>query len=67
MMRRSHEDVIFDAPILKLPKASQLLHHCEFNSVERAIYEIVRQRFAKRINMWAKKGELERSYGNALV
>ncbi|KAJ4301538.1 hypothetical protein N0V90_003631 [Kalmusia sp. IMI 367209] len=67
MIRRDHSDILFDAPILKLPEASQMTHWCEFNSVERSIYEIVRQRFAKRINFSSNKGELEKSYSNALV
>jgi hypothetical protein len=67
MIRRTHGDTMFGAPILKLPQADQQTHWCTFNAVERAIYEIVRQRFAKHINMLAKKGTLEKSYSNALV
>ncbi|KAF2682087.1 hypothetical protein K458DRAFT_370647 [Lentithecium fluviatile CBS 122367] len=67
MIRRTHGDILFGAPILKLPRADQMTYWCEFNPVERSIYDIVRQRFAKHINMWAKKGELEKSYSNALV
>lgn len=51
MIRRDHSDIMMNAPILKLPRASQMTHWCTFNSVERSIYEVVRQRFAKRINM----------------
>ncbi|KAF2032710.1 hypothetical protein EK21DRAFT_98852 [Setomelanomma holmii] len=67
MIRRTHADKMFNAPILKLPMAGQSTFFTEFNSVERCIYDIVRQRFAKNINMWQKKGELEKSYSNALV
>ncbi|KAF1939035.1 hypothetical protein EJ02DRAFT_353105 [Clathrospora elynae] len=67
MIRRTHADYMFGAPILKLPQADQTTYWCEFNSVERCIYNIVRSRFAKRINVWAQKGELDKSYGNALV
>ena len=67
MIRRTHSDMLFGAPILKLPKADQITHWCEFNPIERNIYDIVRQRFAKSINMWSKRGELEKSYSNALV
>lgn len=67
MMRRTHEDRIFNAPILKLPQADQGTFWCDFNSVERRIYEVVRKRFAKCINVLQAKGELERSYSNALV
>ncbi|KAF1839467.1 hypothetical protein BDW02DRAFT_635750 [Decorospora gaudefroyi] len=67
MIRRTHADEMFGAPILKLPQADQGTYWCEFNSVERCIYDIVRIRFAKNINMWARKGDLEKSYSNALV
>ena len=67
MIRRTHADRMFNAPILKLPQAAHGTFWCDFNSVERCIYDIVRQRFAKNINMWQKKGELEKSYSNALV
>jgi SNF2 family DNA or RNA helicase len=67
MIRRTHADKMFGAPILKLPQADQTTYWCEFNSVERAIYDIVRVRFAKCINMWAQNGILDKSYSNALV
>lgn len=67
MIRRTHADRMFNAPILKLPQANQTTYWCEFNGVERCIYNIVHQRFAARINMWAKKGTLERAYSNVLV
>ncbi|KAF2829455.1 hypothetical protein CC86DRAFT_287097 [Ophiobolus disseminans] len=67
MIRRTHADRMFNAPILKLPQADQATFWCEFNPVERCIYEIVHQRFAKNINLWQKKGVLEKSYGNVLV
>ncbi|KAL1798718.1 hypothetical protein ACET3X_002755 [Alternaria dauci] len=67
MIRRTHADEMFGAPILKLPQADQTTYWCEFNSVERSIYDIVRTRFAKCINMWSQNGTLDKSYNNALV
>ncbi|KAH6613977.1 SNF2 family N-terminal domain-containing protein [Boeremia exigua] len=67
MIRRTHADRMFNAPILKLPQANQMTHWCEFNSVERSIYNIVHHRFATNINMMSKKGTLSRSYSNVLV
>ena len=67
MIRRDHSDMMMGIPILKLPRASQMTYWCDFNSVERSIYEIVRQRFAKRINLSSQKGELDKQYNNALV
>lgn len=49
MMRRTHEDKMFGAPILKLPQADQGTHWCEFNRVERCIYDIVHARFNARV------------------
>lgn len=67
MIRRTHGDRLFHAPILKLPQAAQGTFWCEFNPIERVIYEIVRQRFSERINQWRSNGELEKGYSNALV
>ena len=67
MIRRTHADEMFGAPILKLPQADQTTYWCKFNVVERTVYDIVRQRFVERIKMWAKEGILERSYSNAMV
>ncbi|KAF2855647.1 hypothetical protein T440DRAFT_159458 [Plenodomus tracheiphilus IPT5] len=67
MLRRTHEDEMFGTRILKLPQADQDTYWCEFNPVERCIYDIVQARFTKRINMWSQQGELENSYSNALV
>ncbi|KAI8942436.1 hypothetical protein NX059_000506 [Plenodomus lindquistii] len=67
MLRRTHADEMFGAPILKLPQADQDTYWCEFNPVERCIYDIVQARFAKRINVLSQRNELEKSYSNALV
>jgi hypothetical protein len=67
MIRRTHADRMFNAPILKLPQADQATYWCEFNPVERTIYDIVKERFTKTINMWQANGTLEKSYSNALV
>ncbi|KAI2479565.1 HepA Superfamily II DNA-RNA helicase [Pyrenophora tritici-repentis] len=67
MIRRTHADEMFGAPILTLPQADQTTYWCEFNSIERTVYEIVRQRFAQRISSWVKDGTMERSYSHAMV
>lgn len=67
MLRRTHADEMFGAPILKLPQADQDTHWCEFNPVERCIYDIVHARFTARLNMWSQSGSLEKSYSNAMV
>lgn len=58
---------MFGAPILKLPKADQQTHWCEFNPIERIIYDIVQKRFVERINTMSRNGNLDRSYSNVLV
>lgn len=67
MLRRTHEDEIFGARILKLPQANQSTYWCEFNSVERCIYDIVHQRFIERIKRSMSEKTLNKSYSNLLV
>ena len=50
MIRRGHSDLLFGAKILSLPKCSEQTIVVEFNETERAVYEIVRDRFIRRIN-----------------
>ncbi|KAF2273008.1 uncharacterized protein EI97DRAFT_425181 [Westerdykella ornata] len=67
MIRRTHQDVMFGAPILKLPKAEQATHWCDFNIVERKIYDIVKTRFSEKLNGLVKSGDFNKSYSNAMV
>ncbi|KAF2121509.1 SNF2 family N-terminal domain-containing protein [Lophiotrema nucula] len=67
MIRRTHADMMFGAPILKLPRADQTIYWCNFNEVERNIYKIVESRFIDKLNQWARSNELEKSYSNAFV
>lgn len=67
MIRRTHGDEMFGAPILKLPQAAQGTWYCDFNAIERSVYDIVRQRFAERISAMAKKEGPNKGYANALV
>lgn len=67
MIRRSLKDQLFGAPIVKLPKIFQNTHVIEFNVVERAIYDAVRNRYIKQINNRSQAGTLEKSYRNVLT
>ncbi|KAK8249972.1 SNF2 family N-terminal domain-containing protein [Phyllosticta capitalensis] len=67
MIRRTHKDSLFGAPILKLPKTDESLLECEFNDTERAIYDIVRKRMIARINSFSRDNALQRNYSNILV
>lgn len=67
MIRRTHKDTMFGAPILKLPKASERIHWVKFNNLERGIYEIVHRRMVARVNSFVQENSLERNYRNVLV
>jgi hypothetical protein len=64
MNRRTHDDKLFDTKLLTLPAPKQDIHWVEFNSVERAVYDIVKARFVTRINGMARSGlkELDKQY-----
>ena len=67
MIRRTYQNQIFGAPILKLPKITQKTCTIEFNSVERRIYEAVKNRYIQHINSRSRAGTLEKSYRNVLT
>jgi SNF2 family DNA or RNA helicase len=62
MCRRTHRDQLFDARLLVLPTPSQEKEWIDFNPVERAVYDIVKARFIKRINGMSSDGELDKKY-----
>lgn len=64
MIRRTHLDRMFGAPLLKLPKPTETTHWVQFNDLERQVYEIVHRRMVENINAIAKKGELAQNYSN---
>ncbi|KAK5274505.1 hypothetical protein LTR99_004787 [Exophiala xenobiotica] len=66
MLRRTHVDSLFNAPIVKLPGISHTTHLVEFNSVERAIYNLVKRRYIHQINSYSASGELTANYRNVL-
>lgn len=55
---------MFNAKLLSLPTPHQDIQWVTFNSVERAVYDIVKARFVAKINCMAKAGpgELDRQY-----
>lgn len=64
LLRRTHADTLFNAKLLTLPTPRQDIQWVTFNSVERAVYDIVKARFVARINCMAKSGlgELDKQY-----
>jgi SNF2 family DNA or RNA helicase len=67
MIRRTHADQLMGAPIVSLPKASERIYWCQFNDLERAIYEMVRARMIQRINRLSRSRQLENNYSNILT
>lgn len=68
MLRRTHADTIFNAPIVKLPGISHRTHSVEFNDVERAIYNTVKRRFLQDINRMSRAaGGLNGGYSSILA
>ena len=67
LIRRTHADRLFGAPLINLPKNNQSTIVLEFNEVERGIYEIVRHRFIKKINEFKERRVLKKSYSHVLT
>ncbi|KIX92928.1 uncharacterized protein Z520_11404 [Fonsecaea multimorphosa CBS 102226] len=66
MLRRTHVDTLFNAPIVKLPGITHNTVEVEFNPVERNIYNIVKSRYIQQINAYSKSGTLNNNYGHIL-
>lgn len=58
MIRRTGSDRMFGAPLTSLPALDHQTISVEFNTVEKAIYSIVRRRFITRINDWSAAGRV---------
>jgi len=67
MIRRTHLDEMFGAPLLQLPKATEKREWLNFNDFEHGVYEIVHRRMVLRINNFARRDLLERNYSNILT
>lgn len=67
MIRRTYKDKFMGAPILRLPENTQETIKIEFNTVERAVYDEVSEKFIKIINSKSRNGTLEENYRLVLV
>lgn len=67
MLRRTLSDEMFGRPILKLPPIARQTVFVDFNPTERAIYNIVRTRFIKKISVWYQGGEIQRKFKGVWV
>lgn len=52
MIRRTHQNKLFGAPLVQLPKNTQQTVTLSFNKVEMAVYIAVRGRCIKEINAY---------------
>ena len=64
MIRRTHENRLFNARLLDLPKPEEHTVWIEFTEIERQVYEIVKRRFIQRINKFSKQSGLEKQYSH---
>lgn len=55
MVRRTHQDKMFGAKLLDIPKPHQKTVNLEFSPIERQIYEIVKARMVNHINSISQK------------
>ncbi|KAI9775902.1 MAG: hypothetical protein M1835_005663 [Candelina submexicana] len=67
MIRRTHADSLFGAPLVQLPENHQQTIPVDFNEVERAIYDTVRARYIRKIHSYRQKGLLKHKYNNILT
>jgi hypothetical protein len=69
MLRRLHSEQLLGQPILVLPKPTHKEVWVTFNTLERAVYDIVRERITERINSWSRQndGTLEKNYRTILT
>lgn len=60
MVRRTGSNTLFGRPILSLPALNHETVQIDFDSTERAIYDIVRRRFIKKLHAWNVGGLLRK-------
>jgi len=67
MLRRTHGDTLMGSKLLNLPDTEYRDYECQLSDIERGLYDVVHKRFVKRINGFAKQGQLQKQYSNVLV
>lgn len=67
LIRRTHATQLCGKPLIQLPRNHQRTIYVEFNSVERAIYDMVSDRYIKGINYFSSKGMLEEKHSLILT
>ena len=66
MLRRTHVNTIFNAPIVKLPGITHKTVLVEFNPIERHVYQMVKTRYCQQINSYSKSGTVTENYNKIL-
>ena len=59
MIRRTHQNKLFGAPLIQLPKNTQNTIQIRFNEVEMELYNRVKARYIRAINSFAYDGTLD--------
>ena len=67
LMRRTHQDTLLGRPLLRLPEFRSFIVHVDFDETERYLYEMIRKRYAEKINQFHKEGVLEKRKRNVLT
>ncbi|KAI9877522.1 MAG: hypothetical protein M1830_003663 [Pleopsidium flavum] len=67
MIRRTIQDRIFDRPIVELPKTHPDLKRVDFSKEERALYQILEERFRRDFNSYFAAGTAQKNYRNLMV
>jgi SNF2 family DNA or RNA helicase len=67
MLRRTHEDTLFNAPIVKLPGITHNTVLVEFSPVERKIYNMVKSKCANAIKGYSTTDSLTANYSHILT
>lgn len=66
MLRRTHNNILMGSKLLSLPKTTFQTYYCHFGDFEKRIYDVVKRRFAERINLIGKQ-DSKKAYSCALV
>ena len=67
LMRRVHADTLLGRPLLRLPEFRSYVVYVDFDDTQRYLYELIRKRYAEKINAFHREGILERRKRNVLT
>ncbi len=67
MIRRTLQDKIFNRPIVELPNTHPTVKRIDFSKEERALYQILEERYRKDFNTYFGAGTAQKNYRNIVV